>query len=728
MATTQRPRQLTAVAASATTTDTVTETISAQIVQKLLLGSLSSVAFLRDLFDDHVFENTHVDSLLPFGDQSRLVTGRSLHRTGSAGAAMNIIQRGRSANSDTLLDWLEKGAADAIVRKALRALQLNIFEDPEHPEHVLESYTFTFTYRKNARHGDVTLGFQDPKGGRMTLQAARHSLHAFFRRVVTVCNDLPPLPRRRYLAMQLYYTEDCDPSYQPAGFEPYSNDSLYFPSNNGWKRTSMSFGKCYSGHHGVNLNLSYSFPDPSRMHSNVQGRGDTFKMPDIPEGLKYGDKVSSDMDIDFGHDAMGSQSQMHTGDLQRQIPSNVAMPPPTQQQLGEGDHLRYNAQAQSSQASRYPVSTGKKAIQPESQSNTPYHRPIDDMVVPASQLDEFTPTQDTVKRIEVGLAKELQAAESVHLGGDTQEMVIDPSTQISRPSEGRLRLMSSIVEDLQGLQLGLQGRSIQCAFCYKHQHTECYGFHGTNDPKIPNPHACYECLLRQKDPSLLSEICNLALLRKAVKVIDTEGYHTQASFSRTLECDLRTAASAFNQLREKGFIVSTSGSKSKGFPKTGLSKFQITSAEHKLASMRAELFNPEVKVGHLFEPVPVAEHEEISQFPRPPELTQPVTPHGQVIPPFLDLPPRSSAVSTGETTITGTLSTPVHRPQQMPVMQQSRKVVFKYSIGSKRLRQGGTASAGGPNVGPPRKRMRTRSSRTGTALNVGFGTPTLKTP
>lgn len=47
------------------------------------------------------------------------------------------------------------------------------------------------------------MGFQGPTGGQLTLYAARHSLHSFLKRVVTLCGDIPELPSKGLSLLRL---------------------------------------------------------------------------------------------------------------------------------------------------------------------------------------------------------------------------------------------------------------------------------------------------------------------------------------------------------------------------------------------------------------------------------------------------------------------------------------------------------------------------------------------
>lgn len=60
---------------------------------------------------------------------------------------------------------------------------------------------------------------------------------------------------------------------------------------------------------------------------------------------------------------------------------------------------------------------------------------------------------------------------------------------------------------------------ICCDNCDNWLHTECYGFTSANDPRIPDFHVCYTCLLSKNERNLLEELRGLALFRRAVRAI-----------------------------------------------------------------------------------------------------------------------------------------------------------------------------------------------------------------
>ena len=66
-------------------------------------------------------------------------------------------------------------------------------------------------------------------------------------------------------------------------------------------------------------------------------------------------------------------------------------------------------------------------------------------------------------------------------------------------------------------------RQMYCGYCKTWQHTDCYGYLGEKDPRIPEDHACYECLLEKKEGPVLSQLRDLALLRTAFRAMKSDG-------------------------------------------------------------------------------------------------------------------------------------------------------------------------------------------------------------
>jgi meiosis-specific protein len=164
----------------------------------------------------------------------------------------------------------ENGAFDALSKRVLHAIQINISENAENPTHVVESYTFTFRYQSSAEGAKTLAGvtMQDPTGADTTVKNIKYALQMFIRKIVKLCEMLPELPgttnpwkmsrnvstdsrpqAKRYLHMQLYYTDDCDRNYEPPGFAPCKDSRLWFAQHDGWRKQIDDCGVFDAGYH-----------------------------------------------------------------------------------------------------------------------------------------------------------------------------------------------------------------------------------------------------------------------------------------------------------------------------------------------------------------------------------------------------------------------------------------------------------------------------------------------
>jgi hypothetical protein len=75
------------------------------------------------------------------------------------------------------------------------------------------------------------------------------------------------------------------------------------------------------------------------------------------------------------------------------------------------------------------------------------------------------------------------------------------------------------------------GHMIQCDFCDKWQHSVCHGYVSEADPRLPDVHACYKCLLEEKEGYMLKKLSGLTLLRRGAIVTIGHGYSKDLELS-----------------------------------------------------------------------------------------------------------------------------------------------------------------------------------------------------
>jgi len=165
-----------------------------------------------------------------------------------------------------------------------------------------------------------------------------------------------------------------------------------------------------------------------------------------------------------------------------------------------------------------------------------------------------------------------------------------------------------------------------CDLCESWQHTECYGFTSTQDPRIPNYHVCYSCLLSKFEERLLEEMRGLALFRKAVKLVWDKGSFpaNNRAFSNALGmllqaffpiahfvlsnkandgtgCDLPTASQITRRLLEEGFIAHVSVTRTGRQKKAvngGPVKYRVVKTPEVEKIKEAQYFDPLAKISH----------------------------------------------------------------------------------------------------------------------------------
>lgn len=75
-----------------------------------------------------------------------------------------------------------------------------------------------------------------------------------------------------------------------------------------------------------------------------------------------------------------------------------------------------------------------------------------------------------------------------------------------------------------------EGEMVNCAFCNTWQHLHCYGYTDINDPRLPDEHACYGCLLGDQEPHTMQQLTTLTLRRRGMHFALEEGLRSKREF------------------------------------------------------------------------------------------------------------------------------------------------------------------------------------------------------
>ncbi|OOO10485.1 DNA-binding HORMA domain-containing protein [Aspergillus oryzae] len=541
---------------------------SLEMVQIMLHVSFGTLFYLREFlplpcFDDRDLKEAQRERRYSYRE---FLDSKSRHDTnggdpdiafgnGKRGQPLKVMIRGTDPKADMILDVLENGIFDALRKNILEAIQLTILVDKDAPQNVLESYTFSFKYAGGSGNVDsclesLSIDPVDYVADMRSAQSARVGLETIVR-------------HKRNLGVNLFYTENCPSDYEPPGFTTANNDTIKYPLNENWRKETQSCGTMNSGWHTV-TSLKWTGPDPEG--SEV--------LPTVPSDIEYTDEVPRADDIGFVDE-----------------PSNLRRTEAGNDHLALDQSLTYRDDSSFQEATQ-DIADRQKLQNMMQTKGSSYS---DSDLIPTQPInpdvaieDNYNSTLQLDSRWSLPEERIAKIREHLRLQKPTFNL---PHSETQ--SQGLVRC-----------QCGWNGEEtemLNCAFCCTRQHFLCYGFEGPNDPKVPDVHACYKCLLGPSDTQLLQEMNSLVLLRKALKVILNEGFPNKISeFTQKLHCNGQTIIQITDILKKKGFVQPTPGYKLKGFARRGLPKYSIPQSENIRQRLKKEIFHPMVKIEHLY--------------------------------------------------------------------------------------------------------------------------------
>ncbi|KAJ6531207.1 HORMA domain-containing protein [Mycena capillaripes] len=273
-------------AQSTRTEAATTSSQSLLAIQTLLQASLGCITFLRDLlpsdnFTDSYFTTSDESLLSQSSDSSHssIDSSRSNSRNMN-GFKIMTMTRGYTDEADKILNYLEYGIFDALQKRYLRSFVFAIYLDEKDPNNIVEAYTFNFHYHtipgtdnaipvmslgENLDKMSLKESAKDPvllaakKGKAPTMKDVKKSVKTLLKTLIHSTTQMDVLPKRRYAAFKLFYTDETPAEYEPPHFQAgdADKDKWFFMTHDMDEvPDKWTVGQLETGHHSVNLSVA----------------------------------------------------------------------------------------------------------------------------------------------------------------------------------------------------------------------------------------------------------------------------------------------------------------------------------------------------------------------------------------------------------------------------------------------------------------------------------------
>ncbi|KZP01156.1 DNA-binding protein [Calocera viscosa TUFC12733] len=537
---------------------------SLQMIKSLLSSGFGFITYYRGILPENNFVDGYIsNNALTPPDPSQL----SLRPNQ---ASVKIIKPGVSAAGNKLLDYLEGGIFDAIEKQYLKSFMFAVYLDPQHPENIIECFTFSFSYHTipgtqvvipiftGLRDDTPNRSFSKTPGkpsaqqqveiGKVpTLGEVQHSIKTLLRLLTLTAQHNDPVPPKHYVTFKLFYNDGTPEDYEPPFFRPADSkdDRFHFATHDIEEQPlKMSIGSLNTSFHGVKVDFaSVSDFIPSR-HEYAK------RLPINAQGVD-----SQDL----------SDEQLTARHLEDALSRRVV----------------WDAEEPTTTHGGFP----DRATEPLTDFQGPAGNVSNERALGAlNQNGPIAPLLEAFSDIEIEQA----------VPGDGQESDSDFHSQFDRPSQVKPTplilspslLPPSTINSGKHCCCNLKPRSkrdgeasnewCQCeGSCKKWYHVWCMGYTSSRAFRAQHPDAgtsfrpwvCFECRLRENPlATLLSEedvqtrvsnFKDIALFRFTLRLVIESGNlpDCPSALGNRLGCAGSTAFSLWQSLEDKGFIA-----------------------------------------------------------------------------------------------------------------------------------------------------------------------------
>ncbi|KAF7322313.1 HORMA domain-containing protein [Mycena chlorophos] len=296
------PLQCSTMQAQSTRTEVATTSAQSLVaIQTLLRASLGCITFLRDLLPSENFTDSHFtsaeDSFLSSqpSDANRSIDSSHGNSKNVNGFKIMTMTRGYTHEADKILNYLARLPISSpsyqdslnffifaiylvcssffLVCALFSLTQAFLHKDEKDPNNIVEAYTFNFHYHtipgtstviplmsvgENKKHaGKDPVSLAAKRGKAPTLKDVKKS--TILKTLIHSTTQMDVLPKRRFAAFKLFYTDETPAEYEPPHFQAgdAQRDKWYFMTHDmdevpdNWK-----VGQVDTGHHAVNLSVA----------------------------------------------------------------------------------------------------------------------------------------------------------------------------------------------------------------------------------------------------------------------------------------------------------------------------------------------------------------------------------------------------------------------------------------------------------------------------------------
>ncbi|KAJ5679814.1 DNA-binding HORMA [Penicillium macrosclerotiorum] len=221
---------------------------SLELVKTAVHVTFASLFFVREILPVECFghrQHPIFDKKTRFCYEEHFVNGNPPTDEVPWNAIM--MERGRHEKADKILNLLEDGIFDALIRRRLLAIQITVFESDKTRSTAFESYTITLGYgRRQGKAGRLSHSVVDSEDRSQNLHDSR-----------AVKYSTMDMQGARTLGFHLFYTPDCPDEYQPAGFHESHGTPILSPGTESSSTATFVCRTIDTGLDSVTLTVRY---------------------------------------------------------------------------------------------------------------------------------------------------------------------------------------------------------------------------------------------------------------------------------------------------------------------------------------------------------------------------------------------------------------------------------------------------------------------------------------